>query len=626
MTSRLSNKCDRAVTEILCRFVVAAAVFAVLIPLSSFAQESGRNDPAPLEVRIFDGQDFTGAARSLTLEPGMTYGYFERLDTAQISKARSLKAGAAVGAVLFRGAYFVSRDQSCAPTLGSDENPDLIWHGATADFLPAQSGKTGVGNLDDAGGEGYASAIVFLRAAGPPPGALLMKRRRSYGKGCGNILRSLNFDRRFVPMGFESSLAKSAERAPKTRGCVNLRGAKVALPEGGASARLSDMLKSDRIALLQPSDLDRRYESQERAFRAVLFEGENCQGESVTLDAPDASSPSGRTRVSASARRDLLLSDYLFRDRVRSLRVEAAGGTSEASARAVAPDPERNLKTAKIQTKNTPTKSAPTTTAGATTAGAVTAGTTLASKIEPIAPDAKAEQPTLDQMKATAIAPKAETGLSTAKLEPMTDLPPQPETSAVSVPDEAAAKKAAVPAVAVTASPVIAPQPIPSSQASSPDAGKVMTPDVRFAGAKPASARTSAARTSAAEVPRAQQQKNAPQKIQANQTQTAQTQTAQTGAVPQSDAPASADPTSPGEEVFAFPVYDVYRLNYCLRADGGCGEEAASKWCELKGFKRATAWQKDDNIGGIFPTFLIGESRICAQYKCDGFAEITCGN
>ncbi len=626
MMSRLLNKRDRVVAESLRRFVVSTAVFAVLMPFSSFAQEPERNDPAPLEVRVFDGLDFTGAERSLALEPGRSYGYFERLDNAQISKARSLKAGASVGVVLFRGAYFVSRDQSCAPTLGSDENPDLIWHGATADFLPALSGKTGVDQVDDAGGEGFASAIVFLRAAGPPPGALLMKRRRSYGKGCGNILRSLNFDRRFVPMEFESSLAKSADRAPKSPGCVNLRGAKAALPEGGASARLSDMLKSDRIALLQPSDLDRRYERQDRAFRAVLFEGENCQGESVTLDAPDASSLAGKTPVPGSARRDLLLSDYLFRDRVRSLRVEAAGGASETYAQAVAPDLERDSKSAKTPTKSAPTKSASVTGAGATGPGAITGGTTFASKSEPMAPEDQPVQPALDQMKAAAIEPKAETGLSTAKLEPITALPPQPEASAVSVGDETAGKKTAVPTVAVTASPVVAPQPIPSSQASPADAGKAITPDVRFAWEKPAPSRRSAA-----EVTRAQPQQSQPQQIQSNQTQTAQIQTAQiqtaqTGAPQQPDAPAPADPASPGEEVFTFPVYDVYRLNYCLRADGGCGEAAASKWCELKGFKRATAWQKDDNIGGIFPTFLIGDSRICAQYKCDGFAEITCGN
>ena len=103
-----------------------------------------------------------------------------------------------------------------------------------------------------------------------------------------------------------------------------------------------------------------------------------------------------------------------------------------------------------------------------------------------------------------------------------------------------------------------------------------------------------------------------------------QVQSAQTETVPPAD-PAQT-PAAPGEQVFAFPVYDVYRLNYCLTTKGGCGEAAASKWCELKGFKRATAWQKDNNIGGIFPTFLIGDGRICAQYKCDGFAEITCGN
>ena len=291
---------------------------------AAWAQTENQKAPGSYEVRVFDGPGFTGAAKSLTLDEGASYAFFERLSDAQIGPVRSLKAGASVGVVLFPLPFFVSRDTSCAPTLGSDEHPELIWTGATADFLPDDAAKQGNDEIEDAGEAGYASAILYRRDVGPPPGALLMKRRRSYGKGCGNILRSLNFDRRFIPMDFQSSLSDGAQTLP--RGCVNLQAARVAGKEGADPVQLADMLRSDRIAFLQPSDLDRRFGQQQRRFRAVLYDADNCQGESVTVDGSGAAPATGGLASRSSSRRDLLLSNLLFRDRVRSLRVESMDG------------------------------------------------------------------------------------------------------------------------------------------------------------------------------------------------------------------------------------------------------------------------------------------------------------
>jgi hypothetical protein len=79
-------------------------------------------------------------------------------------------------------------------------------------------------------------------------------------------------------------------------------------------------------------------------------------------------------------------------------------------------------------------------------------------------------------------------------------------------------------------------------------------------------------------------------------------------------------------QTFAYPVHQVYRLNYCLTSNGDCGAPAAQAWCKIQGFVTAGAWKIDENIGALFPTVVLGENRICAQFVCDGFQEITCAN
>lgn len=590
-----------------CTWAVSFGIAVAAIAVSSQAQETGRGEPAPFEIQVFSEPEFSGAVRNIVLAPGSSYAYFERLDDEEISAVRSLKAGAAVGVVLFRHAYFVSRDQSCAATLGSDEKPDLIWTGATADFLPATPGTSAIDEMSDAGAKGYASAILFRRADGPPPGALLMKRRRSYGKGCGNILRSLNFDRRFVPMDFQTSLSEGGERAAVGQSCVNLQGAKVPGKAGAASVRLSDMRKSDRIALLQPSDLDQSYRARDRRFHAVLFDGNNCQGESVRIDTPFAPKPND-----ASIRRDLLLSNFLFRDRVRSIRVVASDGRAQRVSEATIPAPATGIKSgeaAKLAPIQKPESGKNLQRAGTPTAEpgvpalASKAGAEAAKSVdrESVLNEPKASPLDVKAALAAANENPAQAGLSTAKLEPMTELPVQPKATETSA-------NAVVTTVAVAPS-VKSLQATQMSKPVAHDTVGLSTPTARF----------TEETTPVAE--------KGPLLVQKPGGGVPKGQTAQAGTEQgEPSTPAGSEPATPGQQVFTFPVYDVYRLNYCLNAKGGCGEPAASKWCELKGFKRAIAWQKDDNIGGIFPTFLIGERRICAQYKCDGFAEVTCGN
>ncbi|MGF1628318.1 MAG: hypothetical protein ACFCUT_02505 [Kiloniellaceae bacterium] len=93
---------------------------------------------------------------------------------------------------------------------------------------------------------------------------------------------------------------------------------------------------------------------------------------------------------------------------------------------------------------------------------------------------------------------------------------------------------------------------------------------------------------------------------------------------PVQPAPAPSRPTGPAEETVRFPVHQVYRLNYCLADDQGCGEPAATAWCKTRGFNQATRWTQEDNIGALYPTVFIGSGSICDKFLCDGFEEITC--
>jgi hypothetical protein len=542
------------------RQVIAALFFSCLIvpPFAiamisvsaAMAQEASSGGPGTFEVLVFDGPDFSGRTRSFELGAGQSYAYVEQLGDDQAATVRSLKVGASVAVVLFRRAFFMSQDQSCVPTLGSDRYPDLIWTGATAAFLPERAGDTSAGDLRDAGEDGYASVILYRRDLGPPLGALLMKRERSYSRGCGNVLRSFNFNRRFVPLDFRSSLSGSPAPAEAMRGCVNLK----ASPEAGLEAQM-DLLRSDRIALLQPSDLDARYESRDRRFRVLLFDADDCRGESVSLLARRGADRKKAAATGRRDRRDILLSSLLFRDRVRSLRVEMPDSAKMPLAEGAA-------------TKTT-------------------------------APTLKAE----------------ETGPAET---------PAPEKPASGVPGMASKtlESQAVESARKSPRPVpatLTPEPSPATSS-----GAASLSPVSQADPVPALAPVGSAGAAAYSTPSPPPSRTEVSGVQPSRSQLSRPQLSQTQTAPREPEPAEPEPL-PGTQVFTFPVYDVYRLNYCLSDKGECGEPAAARWCRLKGFERAVAWKKDSNIGGLFPTFILGDETICAQYNCDGFAEITCG-
>ncbi|MCP4380127.1 MAG: hypothetical protein GY798_01650 [Hyphomicrobiales bacterium] len=81
------------------------------------------------------------------------------------------------------------------------------------------------------------------------------------------------------------------------------------------------------------------------------------------------------------------------------------------------------------------------------------------------------------------------------------------------------------------------------------------------------------------------------------------------------------DPT----QVFANPMHGPNRLDYCFSWGEGCGQQAATAWCQAKGFAGgAVAFNVAADIGASQPTRLISTGAVCDQAFCDGFQSITC--
>jgi hypothetical protein len=78
-------------------------------------------------------------------------------------------------------------------------------------------------------------------------------------------------------------------------------------------------------------------------------------------------------------------------------------------------------------------------------------------------------------------------------------------------------------------------------------------------------------------------------------------------------------------ETFADPIYEGLRLDACYYANAtGCGEMAATAWCQTKGYTSAVEYPQE-NVGlrGIH-TKQIGSKAECAFNFCASFTSITC--
>ena len=79
----------------------------------------------------------------------------------------------------------------------------------------------------------------------------------------------------------------------------------------------------------------------------------------------------------------------------------------------------------------------------------------------------------------------------------------------------------------------------------------------------------------------------------------------------------------PPKTTYYQPSYKGYRLDWCYTWAMDCGDKPADAYCRYRGYHRAYALSKDDNIGS---TKLIGTGQRCTHPNCDGFATITCAD
>ena len=331
-----------------------------------------------------------------------------------------------------------------------------------------------------------------------------------------------------------------------------------------------EFLNSDRMVLLMPGDMSARYQPIVHNITVSLYERLSCRGPSITVN----------SRV--ADHKDLRLAQAGFRAAARSLRVSYVDGNAEAFLARPEPAPVAVSR---------PAPEPP-------------AQPQLARPIEaPPVPPAQipAEMP--------AVSPALERPAASPAPEPATATP--------------------VPAVATAGPEDVAPEPAAAPVATPQLARPALAPS-----APPPAAETrvlTEVDTSSAGTPtRAEPQ--AVTKLEPSRPATPE--------APPEPAPPSlaevlgeyktaalapgAASAAAGARTFAYPVQDIYRLDHCLNWQRDCGKAAALAWCQAQGFTQAVDWRVDEDIGANFPTFVMGEKKVCAQATCDGFKEITC--
>ena len=85
-------------------------------------------------------------------------------------------------------------------------------------------------------------------------------------------------------------------------------------------------------------------------------------------------------------------------------------------------------------------------------------------------------------------------------------------------------------------------------------------------------------------------------------------------------------PPAPDMQTYNKPKFHGMRLDLCVDWGVGCGQPAAAKYCQMKGWATAHSYVVANDIGAYAPTRLIGTSAVCDQDFCDGFKQITCKN
>jgi hypothetical protein len=580
------------------KFFRTAAGLACALQFAASAAQA--ESPGPFEVIGYPTADESGPSKSWSLEGGRPYLYVPYVGEEVNGGIAKLRMGAEVGAALFQKPFFASRDRGCARALGSDRRPDLHWLGPTARFEPGGDGMPpDAFAAPDQETGGYASMILFRKELGPPPGLLLMNRRRTLGTKCDNAIHKTFFNRVFVPVA----------EAPQLLRCFNLAGE---FEVEGSARQSFRFASSDRLVLLAPSDLSERYQGLRHSFTATLYDHPDCTGEAVSF------------RSGSLAPGSTKLDDFGFRDRARSVKIayengplaymtpQPAPAMAEAPEPAPQPEPETMAAASEPAPEPAPQpEPEPESMATAPEPAPQPEPETMATALEPVPATAEVPEPALVPQPA-----------------------PEPEIMAAA-PEPAPASQRPLPEIIwdpPIQSAAVAAQPITTEPAQVQPAAAPVAPIAPVAPAAPAAEPSAAPAAAASQTqpkltqPKLAQPKLAQPKLaqpKLAQPKLAQPKLAQPKLEP-APLPETQAVTGLAIQSFDYPIHNVYRLNYCLTSKGDCGSPAAQAWCKTQGFGKATAWEIDENIGSLFPTVVIGEDRICAQFICDGFQEITC--
>jgi hypothetical protein len=78
------------------------------------------------------------------------------------------------------------------------------------------------------------------------------------------------------------------------------------------------------------------------------------------------------------------------------------------------------------------------------------------------------------------------------------------------------------------------------------------------------------------------------------------------------------------EQTFKKPKTGGYRLDWCYKFGAKCGDYAADKYCQTRGFDGQVDNEIDEDIGEFTETKVLGTGQICDEDICDGFKYITC--
>ena len=560
---------------------IAGTMVAIVAGFSSLAGTVHAQDlagePAPNQLIAFDGLEYAGAAKVFELSADQLYSFVPSLGDLS-GRVSSVKLGSQVGALFFEGPLFQTTDKSCSPLLGSKEEPHLLWQGASADLVPLKRVNDAPVSMAAPKDDTYSSMIIYRRDMGPPPGILMLQRLNTYSRGCANVLEQLNYRRAFIP----------AWDKGRTGYCQNLVGPTTYAGERG-TFRFND---SDQLIFMHPDGMDGAYQSVRHRVRATLYDFPDCQGNHVTFP------------FKAESIRKFNLADYGYKGRARSVKVEyVSGPAASISGLAVA-------------------SSAPKTVVAKEPAGQNVASPSVS--VQSATPTA--EVPAVKQgteVQQSAVVQNAAPKAATSAVEPQTFVAPEPQTFSAPAPQTFTAPEPGTtfqaPAYSPADSDLVAAGITPAG-----DDALIPQPTQVTEGELQRQAITSQSEnplfTSSYQLFEAKPAENVESQPLGSET------SADQGSLPTETAQRFVSPTAVGGTTYEFPVFDAYRLNYCLTPGTNCGEPAAVEWCKKKGHGTAVAWVRDDNIGSLFPTINMGSKEICSSYRCDGFKELTCGN